>query len=77
MMTDRGDLIARALIILAEENEAWRARRGLDLAPERPVNCPSCEFVNKRPCVFAEAAAAEPSLTSGLWPVSSTGECKN
>jgi hypothetical protein len=33
LMTDPGDLIARALIILAEEDEAWRARRGLDLKP--------------------------------------------
>jgi hypothetical protein len=33
LMTDPSDLIARALIILAEEDEAWRARRGLDLTP--------------------------------------------
>jgi hypothetical protein len=32
-MTNPGDLIARALEILAEEDEAWRARRGLDLTP--------------------------------------------
>jgi len=32
-MTDPGDLIARALVILAEEEEAWRERRGLDLTP--------------------------------------------
>ena len=31
-MTDPGDLIARALAILAEEKEAWQARRGFDLA---------------------------------------------
>jgi hypothetical protein len=31
-MTDPGDLIARALAILAEEEEAWQARRGFDLA---------------------------------------------
>jgi hypothetical protein len=30
-MTDPGDLIARALVILAEEEEAWLARRGFDL----------------------------------------------
>ena len=35
LMTDPGDLIARALIILAEEDEAWRARRSLDLTPRR------------------------------------------
>ena len=33
LVTDPGDLIARALEILAEEDEAWRARRGLDLTP--------------------------------------------
>jgi hypothetical protein len=32
-MTDPGDLVARALEILAEEHEAWRTRRGLDLTP--------------------------------------------
>ena len=32
-MTDPSDLIARALEILAEEDEAWRVRRGLDLTP--------------------------------------------
>ena len=31
MVTNPGDLIARALEILAEEDEAWRVRRGLDL----------------------------------------------
>jgi hypothetical protein len=35
-MTDPGDLIARALTILAEEEEAWQARRGFDL-PSRSV----------------------------------------
>ena len=33
LVTDPGDLVARALEILAEEDEAWRARRGLDLTP--------------------------------------------
>ena len=33
LMTDPSDLIARALEILAEEDEAWRVRRGLDLTP--------------------------------------------
>lgn len=33
LMTDPGDLIARALEILAEEDEAWRTRRGLHLTP--------------------------------------------
>jgi len=33
LMTDPSDLVARALEILAEEDEAWRARRGLDLTP--------------------------------------------
>ena len=33
LMTDPGDLIARALVILAEEEEAWRARGGFDLTP--------------------------------------------
>ena len=33
MVTNPGDLIARALEILAEEDEAWRMRRGLDLTP--------------------------------------------
>src|SRR5207248_11142881 len=33
LMIDPGDLIARALIIFAEEAEAWRTRRGLDLTP--------------------------------------------
>jgi hypothetical protein len=33
LMTDPGDLIARALVILAEEEEAWLARRGFDLTP--------------------------------------------
>ena len=32
LMTDPGDLIARALAILAEEEEACQARRGFDLA---------------------------------------------
>jgi hypothetical protein len=36
LMTDPGDLIARALAILAEEEEAWQARRGFDL-PSRSV----------------------------------------
>jgi hypothetical protein len=31
-MTDPGDLIARALAILAEEQEAWVARPGFDIA---------------------------------------------
>ena len=31
LVTNPGDLIARALEILAEEDEAWRVRRGLDL----------------------------------------------
>ena len=30
LVTDPGDLVARALEILAEEDEAWRARQGLD-----------------------------------------------
>jgi hypothetical protein len=33
LTTDPGDLIARALVILAEEEEAWRARGGFDLTP--------------------------------------------
>jgi hypothetical protein len=33
LMTNPGDLVARALEILAEEDEAWRVRRGLDLTP--------------------------------------------
>jgi hypothetical protein len=33
MVTNPGDLIARALEILAEEDEAWRARQSLDLTP--------------------------------------------
>ena len=33
LTTDPGDLIARALVILAEEEEAWRARQGFDLTP--------------------------------------------
>ena len=33
LVTDPGDLVARALEILAEEDEAWRVRRGLDLTP--------------------------------------------
>jgi hypothetical protein len=33
LMTDPSDLVARALAILAEEDEAWRARRGFDLTP--------------------------------------------
>ena len=33
LMTDPGNLIARALIILAEEEEASRVRRGFDLTP--------------------------------------------
>ncbi|MGY4373218.1 hypothetical protein ACVWZ3_000857 [Bradyrhizobium sp. i1.3.6] len=33
LVTNPGDLIARALEILAEEDEAWRMRRGLDLTP--------------------------------------------
>ena len=33
LVTNPGDLIARALEILAEEDEAWRARQGLDLTP--------------------------------------------
>jgi len=32
-MTDPGDLVARALAILAEEDEAWQARRFLNPAP--------------------------------------------
>jgi hypothetical protein len=31
--TDPGDLVARALQILAEENDAWQARQGLNLTP--------------------------------------------
>lgn len=37
-------------------------------AAERPVNCPPYGFVNKRPCVFAEAAA-KPS------PIPACGRC--
>jgi hypothetical protein len=33
LMTDPGDLVERALLILAEEDEAWQARRGLNLSP--------------------------------------------
>jgi hypothetical protein len=32
-MTDPDDLVARALAILAQEEEAWRARGGFDLTP--------------------------------------------
>lgn len=32
-MTHPGDLVARALEILAEEDEAWQARRSLDRVP--------------------------------------------
>jgi hypothetical protein len=32
-MTDPADLVARALQILAEENDAWQERRSLDRAP--------------------------------------------
>ena len=31
--TDPADLVARALEILAEENDAWQARRGLNRPP--------------------------------------------
>ena len=33
LMTDPDDLVARALAILAQEEEAWRARGGFDLTP--------------------------------------------
>ena len=33
LMTNPADLVARALEILAEENDAWRARRGLNRPP--------------------------------------------
>jgi len=33
LMTDPSDLVARALQILAEENDAWQARQGVNLAP--------------------------------------------
>jgi hypothetical protein len=33
LVTNPGDLVARALAILAEEDEAWQARRGLNFAP--------------------------------------------
>ena len=33
LTTDTSDLIARALVILAEGEEAWRARGGFDLTP--------------------------------------------
>jgi hypothetical protein len=33
LMIDPADLVARALEILAEENDAWQARRGLNRAP--------------------------------------------
>ena len=33
LMTNPADLVARALEILAEENAAWQARRGLTRAP--------------------------------------------
>jgi len=32
-MTDPSDLVARALQNLAEENDAWQARQGVNLAP--------------------------------------------
>jgi hypothetical protein len=32
-MTNPADLVARALEILAEENDAWPARRGLNRPP--------------------------------------------
>jgi hypothetical protein len=32
-MTRPGDLVVRALAILAKEDEAWRARRVLDRTP--------------------------------------------
>jgi hypothetical protein len=33
LMTDPADLVTRALEILAEENDAWQARRGLNRPP--------------------------------------------
>ena len=33
LMTNPADLVARALEILAEENDAWQARRGLNRPP--------------------------------------------
>jgi hypothetical protein len=33
LITNPADLVARALEILAEENDAWRARRGLNRPP--------------------------------------------
>jgi hypothetical protein len=33
LVTDPADLVARALEILAEENDAWQARRGLNRPP--------------------------------------------
>jgi hypothetical protein len=32
-MTDPSDLVARALQILAEENDSWQARQDVNLAP--------------------------------------------
>ena len=33
LVADPGDLVARALAILAEEAEAWQARRAANLSP--------------------------------------------
>jgi hypothetical protein len=36
LVADPGDLVARALAILAEEAEAWQARRAANLSPGSP-----------------------------------------
>ena len=67
LMTDPGDLVTRALVILAEEGRSMAGAPGPRVsAAEHPVNSPSCGFVNKRLCVSAEAAA-EPPIPRISW----------
>src|SRR5262249_31448768 len=57
-MTRPGDLVVRALAILAEEDEAWQARRGPDRPPPSIRGIAHrADWATKRPRVAAEVAA--------------------
>ena len=60
LMTDPGDLVARALVILESR------------AAERLVNCPSCGFVNKTAARFCGSCGRALTDPLGVSPVSSS-----
>ncbi len=72
LMTKPGDLVANALAILAEEEEG--ASRPQSHAEGRPVNCPSCGYVNKTGARFCGSCGRALSSLPGMSPVSSNAQ---